>query len=38
MRDKLMDFRIRTADPWLEEDFQRGRVTQEQLNRSRVRA
>lgn len=38
MRGKLMDFRLRTADPWLQVDFQSGRVTQEQLNRSRVRA
>jgi N-sulfoglucosamine sulfohydrolase len=38
MRDKLIDFRMRTADPWLEVDYQRGRVTQEQRNRSRVRA
>ncbi len=36
MRGKLMDLRIHTADPWLEDDFHRGRVTQEQLSRARA--
>ena len=35
MRRKLIDFRIATADPWLEDDYQRGEITAEQHHRSR---